>query len=127
MARAKAGVGTRGNANYGFSLSSVSGVRGLGVPTSVNWIQALSNLELRRSFLLGGRWALQAVAFFDAAVFEEMTVSGGRGSRGGALSSGAGLRLIPTWIASITPRLDVSRLLEPERVWFVQLGLNQYF
>lgn len=120
-------IATRGNANYGFRVGSVGGVRGLGVPTSVNWVQAVANVELRQSFLLGGRWAVQAVAFTDAAAFEEMSVAGGRGQTGAALSVGAGVRLVPTWIASITPRLDVSRLLEPERVWFVQLGLNQYF
>jgi hypothetical protein len=127
LARGLGSIGTRGNANYGATVGSVDGVRGLGVPTSVNWVQGVANLELRRSFLLSARWALQAVAFTDAAAFEEMSVAGGRGGPGAALSVGAGLRVIPTWIASITPRLDLARLLEPERVWFLQLGLNQYF
>jgi hypothetical protein len=56
-----------------------------------------------------------------------MSVAGGRGGPGAALSVGAGLRVIPTCIASVTPRLDLARLIEPERVWFLQLGLNQYF
>jgi hypothetical protein len=127
LARGLGYVGTRGNVNYGFTIGSVDGVRGLGVPTSVNWVQGVANLELRRSFLLGARWAAQAVAFTDAAAFEEMSTVGGRGGPGAALSVGAGVRVVPTWIASITPRLDLARLLEPERVWFLQLGLNQYF
>ena len=61
-----------------------------------------------------------------AAVFEPMTASGGRDVAQGATSVGAGLRLVPTWISSLTLRIDASRLLAPEPAWFLQLGLTQY-
>lgn len=120
-------VGTRGNANYGFVIGSVGGVRGLPDATYYNWAQVLTNVELRQSFRLWPRWAAQAVAFADAAAFEQMTAEGGRGEKNGALSLGAGARVVPTWISSLIFRVDVARLLAPETAWFAQLGLNQYF
>jgi hypothetical protein len=127
LARASAELGTRGNVNYGMLLGSVDGVRGLSDAQYFNWIQVLSNVELRQSLPLGERWALQGVLFSDAAAFEQMTAAGGRGEQNAALSLGVGARLIPTWISNVVLRLDASRLLEPELAWFTQLGLNQYF
>jgi hypothetical protein len=127
IGRAELLVGTRGNANYGFPLGSIGGVRGLADATYVNWLQLLSNLEVRQSFRPWSRWALQAVAFADAAAFEQMTAEGARGAPGEALSLGLGGRIVPTWIANVVLRVDVARLLAPELAWFTQLGLNQYF
>ena len=125
--RIGADAGTRGNVNYGFVLGSVRGVRGLEEARYFNWLQAFANLELRRSFRLGERSALQVVGFVDGAAFESLNASGGRGGPGTALALGAGLRLVPTWLSSIAPRIDVSRVLTPEPSWFVQLGIHQYF
>jgi hypothetical protein len=125
--RTTAVLGTRGNANYGFVLGSVDGVRGLSDATYYNWAEILSNVELRQSFQLWPRWAIQLVSFSDAAAFEQMTVRGGRGDGNVALSLGLGVRIVPTWISSVALRLDASRLLAPESAWFTQLGLNQYF
>jgi hypothetical protein len=127
LGRIESMVGTRGNANYGFVLGSVDGVRGLPDATYYNWAQALGNVELRQSLQLWPRWAMQAVAFADAAAFEQMTAAGGRGDRNGALSVGTGARLVPTWISALILRVDVARLLAPETAWFAQIGLNQYF
>jgi len=127
VGRAEGIVGTRGNVNYGWTVGSVGGVRGLRDATYFNWVQLVGNLEVRQSLRLGQRWALQGVAFYDAAVFEQMTVEGGRGTARGAFSFGVGARVIPTWISNIVLRLDTARLLAPELSWFTQLGLNQYF
>lgn len=127
MARVDGAVGTRGNANYGILLGSVDGVRGLRDAAYFNWAQVLANVELRQSVRLGQRWALQGVVFCDAAALEQMTSEGGRGDQTGALSLGAGARLVPTWISNLLLRLDASRLLAPELAWFTQLGLEQYF
>jgi hypothetical protein len=127
LTRLNAAVGTRGNVNYGFLLGSVDGVRGLLDSFYFNWAQAFSNLELRKSFDLPGRWALQAVLFGDSAVFEPMNEAGDRGSVTTAMALGAGARVVPTWISNIVLRLDVARVIKPEPAWFAQIGLNQYF
>jgi len=127
IGRVESVLGTRGNANYGFVIGSVGGVRGLPDATYYNWAQVLTNVELRQSFSLWPRWAAQAVVFADAAAFEQMTAAGRRGDQNAALSLGAGARVVPTWISSLIFRIDVAHLLAPETAWFVQLGLNQYF
>ena len=86
LVRASAELGTRGNVNYGMLLGSVDGVRGLSDAQYFNWVQVLSNVELRQSLRLGERWALQGVLFSDAAAFEQMTATGGRGEQNAALS-----------------------------------------
>ena len=127
VTRVEAVVGTRGNVNYGFLLGSLRGVRGLPDAQYLDWFHAFTNLELRHSLPLAERWALQLVTFGDAAVFEPMTASGGRDATRTALSAGAGLRVIPTWISSLTLRVDAARLFAPEPTWFAQVGLTQYF
>jgi hypothetical protein len=91
------------------------------------WLQAVVNVELRQSLRLGRRWALQVVGFTDAALFEPMTAVGARAPAEHALSLGAGLRVVPTWLSAIVLRVDGARLVAPEGAWFVQLGLSQYF
>jgi hypothetical protein len=120
-------LGTRGNVNYGFLLGSLAGVRGLPDARYFDWAHAFVNLELRQSFLPLERWAFQLVAFSDAAAFEPMTASGGRGEADIAFCAGLGARVVPTWISSVALRLDAARLVAPERAWFAQFGLKQYF
>jgi hypothetical protein len=127
MGRLESALGTRGNVNYGETVGSVDGVRGLRDATYFNWLQVVANLEIRQSVPLGPRWAFQGVAFYDAAFFEQMTAEGGRGEALGAFSLGLGARVVPTWISSIALRFDVARLLAPELAWFGQFGLKQYF
>jgi hypothetical protein len=127
VTRVEAVAGTRGDVNYGFLLGSLKGVRGVPDARYLDWIHAFANVELRHSFPLLERWALQLVGFGDAAVFEPMTASGGRDILQHAYSVGAGLRVIPSWISALTPRVDVARLLAAEPAWFLQVGLTQYF
>jgi outer membrane protein assembly factor BamA len=118
---------TRGDPNFNAGLGSTSGVRGLKDAYYQNWAQSLANLELRQGVQLAQRWVLQGVLFGDAALFEQLTSTGARGQSGAALGVGAGMRLIPTFLAALLLRVDVSRLLVPDELWFVQLGVSQYF
>lgn len=125
--RSATSVVTRGNANAAELLGSVDGVRGLEDAFYRNWLQSFANLELRQALRLGERWAVQGVAFSDAALLEQMSADGERGASGSAFSLGLGLRLIPTWLAGMLLRVDAARLFVPEQRWFVQVGLGQYF
>lgn len=127
MARLSGTVLTRGSANFSALLGSIEGVRGLEDSLYRNWLQAYANVELRQSIRVARRWALQGVLFCDGALFERMTAAGGRGEATSALGAGAGARLVPTWLAGLVLRVDVSRLFVPEQRWFHQLALSQYF
>ena len=127
MGRVAGSALTRGNPNFSSLLGSIRGVRGLEDAFYRNWIQTYANIELRQSFHIARRWALQAVAFTDAAVFESLTAAGGRGNFHGAFSAGVGGRLVPMWLANTVLRVDGARLVAPEMRWFVQTGLSQYF
>lgn len=117
---------SRGNPNYSYLVGSVDGVRGLEDNLYRNWTQVFTNVEARHGVWLGPRWALQGVAFADAAAFERFDERGGRGPAVAALSGGLGLRLVPTWLASTVLRVDLAYLLAPDQRPFVQLGLKQY-
>jgi hypothetical protein len=43
-----------------------------------------------------------------------------------ALSGGAGIRLVPTFLAWAILRVDAGRLFLPQQGWFVQLAFSQY-
>ena len=45
----------------------------------------------------------------------------------GAISTGAGLRIVPTFLTQIVGRVDLARLHAPEERWFLQIGVTQYF
>jgi hypothetical protein len=127
VGRLNAGVCSLGNANHTLLIGSVEGVRGLTDARYFSWAQAYTNLELRAALRLGARWALQGVLFADAGGFEQQTARGGRGAAGYAFSGGAGVRLIPTWLRGLLLRFDVARLVAPERSFFYQYGVSQYF
>jgi hypothetical protein len=73
------------------------------------------------------RWALQGVLFADAAAFEPMDAHGVPTEWNAAVSTGAGIRVIPTFLTQLLLRLDGSRLYAPEERWFFQFGVTQYF
>jgi hypothetical protein len=125
--RGMAGVVTRGNAAYSFLVGGVEGVRGLDDAYYRNWLSSYGNLELRHAEYVAPRWAVQGVLFADGAVFEQVSKSGARGSVGVAAALGAGLRIIPTWLAATVLRLDVGRLLVPTPRLAWQIGLSQYY
>ena len=127
VGRLMAAVSSRGNPNYTQVIGSVEGVRGLEDARYFNWAQGFTNLELRHGVRIAPRWALQGVLFADGALFEQLTVQGERGDAGGAFSGGAGVRLVPTWLRTVVLRFDVARVMLPERAFFYQYGLSQYF
>jgi hypothetical protein len=116
-----------GNVNHSLLLGGLRGVRGLADSFYRTQAQSFTNLELRHAWRFAERWALQGAVFGDGAVFSTMDARG-RGQRTEwAASSGAGLRLIPTFLAEIVLRVDAGRLFTPEKRWFVQAALAQYF
>lgn len=127
MTRVASGVATRGNANFSFLIGSIKGVRGLDDTLYRPWTYGFANLELRQAIPIAERWALQGVLFTDGAGFERITENGGRGEGALAASAGVGVRVVPTWLARIVVRGDVSYLFAPERRPYFQFGLAQYF
>src|SRR5690554_1989754 len=89
---------------------------------------AVGTVELRQAWRFAARWALQGVAFADAASFSAMDVTGtAQGPWQHALGVGGGARLVPTLLSGRLLRVDLARLLVPEQRWFLQVGLSQYF
>lgn len=122
------GIGSnRGNPNFSTLIGSFGGVRGLEDAIYHTWLQAVVNVELRQAIRIAERWALQFVAFGDAAAFDQIDARGRRGDAEWATSAGLGLRVIPTFLAEIVLRFDVSRSFWPEQAFFWQWGLSQYF
>ena len=116
-----------GHPNHSMLIGTLRGVRGLPDNTLHNTAQAFANLELRFASALARRWYLQGVGFVDAGSYYGMNEAGETGSIKGALSTGIGLRIIPTWLAGIVARADVGSLLVPKEDWFVTFGISQYF
>jgi hypothetical protein len=112
---------------FRFSLGSLGGVRGLQDNVFRNTAHAYADVELRAALTLAPRWYLQGVAFVDSGVFAQMNVNGRTQDPRAALSTGIGLRLLPTAIATFVPRVDVGRRHLPTEAWFWTFGLSQYF
>lgn len=127
MARVRAAANSRGNANYSYVVGSLEGVRGLADSVHRAWVESFVNLELRSALNLFERLALQGVIFADAAAYEEVTVHGQRGRTKTAASTGVGARLIPTFLAQLLLRCDIAYLWHPNRLWYYQLAVSQYF
>lgn len=127
VARVVGRVSSRGNVNYSGLLGGLEGVRGLDDALYRNWLQGYMNLELRQSFRLWERLALQLVTLSDTAAYRQLDSHGRDAGGGYALSAGVGGRLIPTFLSEIALRVDCVRLLLPYREWFISWGLSQYF
>jgi hypothetical protein len=67
------------------------------------------------------------VAFVDGGVMARSNAAGALDGWQAALSVGGGVRVIPTFLAGVVPRVDAGVLLAPARDWFVRFGLSQYF
>jgi len=126
VAFASSSLVNSGNPNHSALLGSQVGVRGLPDALYRNQAQSFANVELRHALSLGKRWYLQGVVFADAATFRPMDARGRPTEWLGALSTGAGLRLLPTALVDTLLRVDGSRVHYPFGAWFVQFGINQY-
>jgi hypothetical protein len=126
----------RGDPNHSFLLGSISqgrgsfgqigGIRGLPDNRNRDAWHVFSNLELRHSIDITSRLFLQGAAFVDGGVYQRMNSAGHLLATEPALSGGAGIRLLPTFLAWAMLRLDGGRLFLPTEGWFVQLAFSQY-
>ena len=116
-----------GNANHSLLLGSQKGVRGLPDALYRNAGQGFVNLELRHSIPVHRRWFVQPTLFTDAAVFNPMNALGERTKWTHALSTGVGVRVVPTGLVHTLLRVDAARLHLPYVAWLVQGGISQYF
>ena len=74
------------------------------------------------------RWALQGDAllrFFGA--FQPFTEEGNQKDWIGTVNVGAGIRVVPTFLANTLLRVDFAQLLSPSPNSLVQMGITQYF
>jgi hypothetical protein len=125
-----------GDPNHSFLLGSISawrgsfgtvgGVRGLPDNRNRNAAHLFSNVELRHSFELTSRLFLQTAVFTDGGVYRRMNSAGEVLAAEPAFTGGAGLRLLPTFLAWAIARVDGGRVILPEPGWFVQFAFSQY-
>lgn len=115
-----------GNPNHSVLIGSQAGVRGLADSLYRAERVGYVTVELRHALSLGKRWYLQGVLFTDAARFQPMDANGERMPWINAISTGGGLRILPTALVDTLFRFDVARLHAPERTWFYQFGITQY-
>ncbi|MEX5217625.1 MAG: hypothetical protein NW701_07345 [Nitrospira sp.] len=120
-------VNNSGNPNHSLLIGSIAGIRGLSDNLYRNRAQVYTNLEFRHAVQFAPRWALQGVAFSDFGAFETFRDDGRTRSWVGAVNVGAGLRLIPTFLANTLLRVDFAQLLAPSPNSYVQVGITQYF
>ncbi|MFO0735071.1 MAG: hypothetical protein U0270_04295 [Labilithrix sp.] len=116
-----------GNPNHSALLGTISGVRGLPDTFYRSNAQAYLNLELRQSFRIATRWAIQVVALTDAAVLRQLDAAGEPTKVIPAVSFGGGGRIIPTLLSDTLLRVDTAVLALPHRGSVIQVGLSQYF
>lgn len=108
------------------SFGMIGGVRGLPDNRNRDAAHAFGNIELRHAFAVTQRFFIQPAAFVDGGVYARMNAAGDVLRPEPALSVGAGVRAVPTFLAWFVPRVDVGRLLLPEPAWFFQFAFSQY-
>ncbi len=115
------------NPNHSLLIGSIAGVRGLSDNLYRNRAQTYTNLELRHAIKLAPRWALQGVLFSDVGGFQSFTADGTLREWQVAVNVGAGVRVVPTFLANTLLRVDVAHLIEPRSDLLFQFGITQYF
>jgi hypothetical protein len=120
-------VNNSGNPNHSLLIGSIAGVRGLSDNLFRNLSQAYTNLELRHAIALAPRWALQGVLLSDFGAFQSFTEDGRTRAWRAAVNVGAGVRIIPTFLANVLLRVDIAHLFAPSPNSLVQFGITQYF
>jgi hypothetical protein len=112
---------------FRFSIGQLGGIRGLIDNTYRNFAHAFADIELRQAIGLWPRWFVQGVLFVDLGVFAPLDARGAVTPTQSALSTGVGVRVLPTAIAGLVPRLDAGSVHAPREAWFWTMGLSQYF
>lgn len=115
------------NPNHSVLMGSIAGVRGLSDNLYRNRAQSYMNLELRHAIQVAPRWALQGVLFSDFGAFQPFTEEGSQRDWIGTVNVGAGIRVVPTFLANTLLRVDFAQLLSPSPNSLIQLGITQYF
>lgn len=115
------------NPNHSLLLGSITGVRGLSDNLYRNRAQTYMNVELRHAIRLAPRWALQGVLFSDFGAFQPFTEEGSQREWAGTVNVGAGIRVVPTFLANTLLRVDFAQLLAPSPNSLIQVGITQYF
>ncbi len=115
------------NPNHSLLMGSIAGVRGLSDNLYRNRAQTYMNVELRHAIRLAPRWALQGVLFSDFGAFQPFTEEGNQREWIGTVNVGAGIRVVPTFLANTLLRVDVAQLLAPSPNSLIQVGITQYF
>jgi len=116
-----------GNVNHSLLIGSKHGVRGLDDSFYRTSALGYINLEVRHSIEAWEKVYIQPTLFLDAARFRPMDADGNNQAWTNALSTGVGLRVIPTGYTNLLFRADLARLHTPSDEWFLQFGLTQYF
>ena len=116
-----------GNVNHSLLIGSQSGVRGLDDSFYRNSALSYLNLEVRHSVEMMNRIFVQPVLFMDTARFLPMDTEGNNQKWINALSTGVGVRVIPTGFTNLLFRADIARLHVPYEDWLFQVGFSQYF
>ncbi|OYZ31583.1 MAG: hypothetical protein B7Y30_11780 [Campylobacterales bacterium 16-40-21] len=116
-----------GNVNHSLLIGSQSGVRGLDDSFFRTSALGYLNLEVRHSMEVWERTFIQPVLFVDMARFRPMDMDGNNAGWVNALSTGAGVRVIPTGFTNLLLRADMARLHTPSEDWLFQVGITQYF
>ncbi|MCE3222625.1 MAG: hypothetical protein K0S58_805 [Nitrospira sp.] len=120
-------VNNSGNPNHSLLIGSIAGVRGLSDNLYRTKAQTYMNLELRHAIQVAPRWALQGVLFSDIGAFQPFTEEGREREWIGTVNVGAGIRVIPTFLANTLLRVDFAQLLAPSPNSLIQVGITQYF
>ena len=115
------------NPNHSVLMGSIAGVRGLSDNLYRNRAQTYMNLELRHAIQVAPRWALQGVLFSDFGAFQPFTEEGSQRDWIGTVNVGAGIRVVPTFLANTLLRVDFAQLLAPSPNSLLQIGITQYF
>jgi hypothetical protein len=122
-----AGVVNSGDVNHSLLIGSQQGVRGLSDSFYRTSAAVYLNTEIRYAVRAANKFFLQPTLFIDVGTFEPMNINGERTDWLDALSTGLGLRLVPTGWTNFLFRADASRIHSPTDEWLVQVGITQYF
>jgi hypothetical protein len=128
MGRTAADAVSPGDPNHAVILGTADGVRGVPDNLLRNALHIYSNLELRRALKFSRRLFLQGATFVDAAIYFRQSERGTVEKAFPTFAVGAGLRLVPTFLSGVVPRIDAGGVmlfgqLEP----FVRFSASQYF
>lgn len=127
MVNTKAAVVNSGNVNHSLLIGSKHGVRGLDDSLYRTSAMGYMNFEVRHAIEAWEKVYIQPTAFLDAARFRPMDIDGNNQEWEHAVSTGVGVRVIPTKYTNLLFRADLARLHTPTDEWFLQFGLTQYF